>query len=459
MKIFILFALISVSSPVLSSTVDTAQRYLNILGYDAGAVDGLYGNKTKRALEAFFADRGTNYDGTLDDAEIDALLDTGLLGEAAKKSDAHNPRKILPTRPKVFDSKPCIDHLNTRSTYKVERILSRNDFSEIDSFSPNEEGFLKINEIAESFLSKIWSEPTEENSEQIKSLLKLMFDAEYAAKPKDNDNDDSLPTKNFLLTAMYIYSVLEKEGHLSPREKLKYLAELQKRFEAIQYAPRRGFLMNRCSVGRDTFACQNHTYSHQHVRTMYGALFNDETHFKMGAKIYQFAIDDLSDDGALWREAVRGKWAWRYYGHGLSHLLSIAEIYRLNGKDLYSYTSPKNGMSIHDAVEFYLKALQAPEMMWKYAKRLEGVEDRNGAEAYKSREFLSRVSSQQEWDGIKNWYYVYRSVFPDHENTLLAEKLIPTYGAQMINSNNVGYFAQCIYKAANQEVGPFFFSR
>ena len=459
MKIFILFALISVSSPVLSSTVDTAQRYLNILGYDAGAVDGLYGNKTKRALEAFFADRGTNYDGTLDDAEIDALLDTGFLGEAAKKSDAHNPRKILPTRPKVFDSKPCIDHLNTRSTYKVERILSRNDFSEIDSFSPNEEGFLKINEIAESFLSKIWSEPTEENSEQIKSLLKLMFDAEYAAKPKDNDNDDSLPTKNFLLTAMYIYSVLEKEGHLSPREKLKYLAELQKRFEAIQYAPRRGFLMNRCSVGRDTFACQNHTYSHQHVRTMYGALFNDETHFKMGAKIYQFAIDDLSDDGALWREAVRGKWAWRYYGHGLSHLLSIAEIYRLNGKDLYSYTSPKNGMSIHDAVEFYLKALQAPEMMWKYAKRLEGVEDRNGAEAYKSREFLSRVSSQQEWDGIKNWYYVYRSVFPDHENTLLAEKLIPTYGAQMINSNNVGYFAQCIYKAANQEVGPFFFSR
>ena len=30
-----------------------AQRFLNILGYDAGIVDGLYGGKTKLALEEF----------------------------------------------------------------------------------------------------------------------------------------------------------------------------------------------------------------------------------------------------------------------------------------------------------------------------------------------------------------------------------------------------------------------
>ena len=98
-------------------------------------------------------------------------------------------------------------------------------------------------------------------------------------------------------------------------------------------------------------------------------------------------------------------------------------------------------------------------MMWKYANRLAGVADRDGAEDYKSREYLSLVSSQQEGDGIKNWYYVYRSVFPDHKNTLLAETLIPTYGVQMANSNNVGYFAQCIYKSVDQEIGPFFFLR
>ena len=94
MKIFFVFLFVTLSSPVVSGTVDTAQRYLNILGYDAGVVDGLYGSKTKRALAAFFADRGTKYDGTLDDAEIAALLDTGFLGEAAIKSGAHNPKEI-----------------------------------------------------------------------------------------------------------------------------------------------------------------------------------------------------------------------------------------------------------------------------------------------------------------------------------------------------------------------------
>ena len=255
---------------------------------------------------------------------------------------------------------------------------------------------------------------------------------------------------------MYIYSVLEKEGLLASHEQLHYLAELQKRFEAIQYAPRSGFLMNRCNFGKDTFYCQNHTYGHQHVRTIYGALFNDESHFNMGAKLYKFAIDDLSEDGALWREAVRGKWAWNYYAHALGNLLSIAEIYRLNGEDLYSYKSPKNGMTIHDAIEFYLKALEAPEMMWKYAKRLEGVKDRAGAENYTSRQYLDRVTNQPEGHGIKNWYYIYRSVFPNHENTILAETLIPTYKHRMLTSNNAGYLAQCIYKSPDQEVSPYF---
>ena len=33
--------------------VSKVQRYLNILGYDAGVVDGLYGKKTEHALNFF----------------------------------------------------------------------------------------------------------------------------------------------------------------------------------------------------------------------------------------------------------------------------------------------------------------------------------------------------------------------------------------------------------------------
>lgn len=56
--------------PVIAGTVDSAQRMLNQLGYNAGAVDGAYGKKTRSALEAFYADTGGSYDGKLDANEV-----------------------------------------------------------------------------------------------------------------------------------------------------------------------------------------------------------------------------------------------------------------------------------------------------------------------------------------------------------------------------------------------------
>ena len=37
-----------------AGTVDEAQRILNLLGYNAGPEDGIYGEKTKRALDNFY---------------------------------------------------------------------------------------------------------------------------------------------------------------------------------------------------------------------------------------------------------------------------------------------------------------------------------------------------------------------------------------------------------------------
>ena len=72
MKLFILgcsLILLSVSE-AYSGTVDTAQRLLNQLGYNAGVIDGLYGGKTRRALEEFYADNGSSFDGKLDANEV-----------------------------------------------------------------------------------------------------------------------------------------------------------------------------------------------------------------------------------------------------------------------------------------------------------------------------------------------------------------------------------------------------
>ena len=53
--------------------VDEAQTLLNRLGYNAGVADGIYGQKTHRALENFYSDLGFKYDGILSEAELSDL--------------------------------------------------------------------------------------------------------------------------------------------------------------------------------------------------------------------------------------------------------------------------------------------------------------------------------------------------------------------------------------------------
>jgi hypothetical protein len=196
------------------------------------------------------------------------------------------------------------------------------------------------------------------------------------------------------------------------------------------------------------------TYGTQLVRTLYGAITGIPNEFQRGEKMYKFAIDDLKPDGALWREAIRGKWSWKYYNHGLHYLLAIAEIYRLNGQDLYSYRSPISGKTIHDAVSFYLDAIENPELMWNYASEnyaLDSYTDLVGWNDFKSDEILNHIIGETEFTGAKSWLYIYRSVFKNHPNTARADQLIPTFQDQTLGSNDLGFFAQCIYKDANQK--------
>ena len=104
------------ASPVLSDTVSSAQRILNELGYNAGTVDGSYGGKTKRALETFYTDNNSLYDGKLDDNEI---ADLKLAAE--KANDASE--LILDTIAREpFKASKCRDVF-----YRNLRLYSKSD--------------------------------------------------------------------------------------------------------------------------------------------------------------------------------------------------------------------------------------------------------------------------------------------------------------------------------------------
>jgi hypothetical protein len=70
-KSFIILPFIVVlSSPALANSVAQSQRMLNQLGYNAGPIDGAYGKKTRSALEIFYSENGSLYDGKLDANEV-----------------------------------------------------------------------------------------------------------------------------------------------------------------------------------------------------------------------------------------------------------------------------------------------------------------------------------------------------------------------------------------------------
>ena len=107
---------------------------------------------------------------------------------------------------------------------------------------------------------------------------------------------------------------------------------------------------------------------------MYGHSFERQEDVEFGEAMFRFAIDDLSEDGALWREASRGAWSWHYTAIALGQLLSVSEISRASGTNVVDYRSPISGHTIHDAVNFYLRAIADPELMFRYAKADAGVE-------------------------------------------------------------------------------------
>ncbi|MDA9235660.1 peptidoglycan-binding protein [bacterium] len=72
--------IVMLASPVLANSVAKSQRMLNQLGYNAGPIDGAYGGKTRGALEKFYADNGSLYDGKLDANEVADL--TAAMGAA-----------------------------------------------------------------------------------------------------------------------------------------------------------------------------------------------------------------------------------------------------------------------------------------------------------------------------------------------------------------------------------------
>ncbi|MDB3882932.1 FG-GAP-like repeat-containing protein [Amylibacter sp.] len=114
---------------VFADSVAQSQRMLNQLGYNAGTVDGAYGGKTKRALEAFYAKSGGSFDGKLDTnevADLTAAMSTAGIDitiQTGAEIESNGSLIYIPKQPSIIESRYWWTYASTVADFNGDGIM------------------------------------------------------------------------------------------------------------------------------------------------------------------------------------------------------------------------------------------------------------------------------------------------------------------------------------------------
>ena len=413
------------ASTAVGGTIDNTQILLNNLGYNAGVVDGISGSKTRDALGDFYKKNGSEYDEKLDENEVKELTQALLKGSFLAQSSEFRQISLLPDSEQALAAhkknfcnfKTADDEFNL-TIDRLDDLFRTDDFSCYrqpmqSNLSPDEEmhmlNFRNIVDTMQNYHAHYWAYPNSNNANLLIQKWMIAFKNDFATDSQC-ESDSALYHKHALLTLMYSYLSLRENNHLSSEDDKMFQSEITKRFFELKHDKRWSLLEN----SRDTKTkrlLNNKSAVLSQIRTLYGFLFNDLDEFLVGLHYHNITLDDMNEDGALWREAQRGRFAWRYYAHALSNMVETAGIYhRLGYKDIWAYKSVKTGKTLNDAINFYVSALDQPSMMWRYAQANLG-----SAEFYELGDYrdLNGRDRFKDDNSANKWFFTYRNHFPN----------------------------------------------
>ena len=160
------------------------------------------------------------------------------------------------------------------------------------------------------------------------------------------------------------------------------------------------------------YAAHNHAIASAAAHMAYGAMWGDARAFDHGVDQWFITLGDMREDGSFPIEARRGPLAMFYTGRTLSGLMSIAEMARAQGIDLYGQ-APSEDKTIHRAVTFMIAALERNETIYRYAKaNIHPGSSRNW-----------RVQHLGSPGSTLSWMIPYTARFPAHPNTARLQRL------------------------------------
>lgn len=121
-----------------------------------------------------------------------------------------------------------------------------------------------------------------------------------------------------------------------------------------------------CPANQVTSNCNNHRYLRDEVNMMWGVLTGDDARFRKGIERFRVALRQMRPDGSLPLETARGSRALWYQNYAVGMLVTMAEVAKRQGYDLYGMTV--DGKSLDRAITFLLDGIKRPEIVLPYAK-------------------------------------------------------------------------------------------
>ena len=170
----------------------------------------------------------------------------------------------------------------------------------------------------------------------------------------------------------------------------------------------------------DKFPPANHTEaSKARVYTMWGVISGNDEYFQAGLKYYLVALKLTRKDGSSpWEIRKQEKHSKRSirglekFTQVVGGMVMIAEIFKNQGYDLYSYET-KKGVTVHKMIDFLITYLGYPESGAKKKKYIDP-----------ERQQKEKVLKSNVGDNSLGWAYAYIDRFP---NTEVSKKIIKYY--------------------------------
>ena len=213
--------------------------------------------------------------------------------------------------------------------------------------------------------------------------------------------------KNFLPSAINFFSVYQNQIGFTEKELLILDKWIKRKVLDFRKDHKKHSKKIYRKYGLNVpLAAGNHYVLSATSSMILGSWLGDEDFFKIGLAQWDLTLGTMREDGSLPHETARGSKAIHYSGLTITKLMAIAEIARVQGIDLYN--KKIKDKSFHDAISFYLDAVETPSIIFDYAS---ANRDSGSNYPHNAQELATFKSENYGW--IK----LYLLRFPNHPNS------------------------------------------